>query len=148
MVALAALFSGYATPVEAAAVTALYAFLCESVITVTCTSSATSPGHDRMRALLLVGGVLLILGVALGFTHFLIDAQVPDQAVEWVTGAIHSRLVFLLAVNVLLLVVGCLMDIFSAIVVVVPLPVPWAPPSASILSTSASSFWPTWNSAT
>ncbi len=123
VVALAALFSGYATPVEAAAVTALYAFLCESVI------------HRDLRIVrdvprvmtecgLLVGGVLLILGVALGFTHFLIDAQVPDQAVEWVTGAIHSRWVFLLAVNVLLLVVGCLMDVFSAIVVVVPLLVP------------------------
>ena len=57
-------------------------------------------------------------------TSPLIDAQVPDQAVEWVTGAIHSRWVFLLAVNVLLLVVGCLMDVFSAIVVVVPLLVP------------------------
>jgi len=69
---------------------------------------------------LLMGGVLLILGVALGFTHFLIDAQVTDAAVEWATGAIKSPYTFLLAVNLLLIVVGCLMDIYSAIVVVVP----------------------------
>ncbi|MBI4326318.1 MAG: TRAP transporter large permease subunit [Chloroflexi bacterium] len=73
---------------------------------------------------MLVGGVLLILGVAKGFTNFLIDAQVPDLALEWVTRTIHSPWVFLLALNLFLLAVGCLMDIFSAIVVVVPLIVP------------------------
>jgi len=72
----------------------------------------------------LVGGVLLILGVALGFTNYLIDAQLPARAVEWVTGAMHSRYAFLLALNVCLLVVGCVMDMYSAIVVVVPIIVP------------------------
>ena len=73
---------------------------------------------------LLVGGVLLILGVALGFTNYLIDAQIPSRAVEWVTGTVHSKYAFLLALNVCLLVVGCVMDMFSAIVVVVPIIVP------------------------
>ena len=73
---------------------------------------------------LLVGGVLLILGVALGFTNYLIDAQIPARAVEWVTGAMHSKYAFLLALNVCLLVVGCVMDMYSAIVVVVPIIVP------------------------
>ena len=73
---------------------------------------------------LLVGGVLLILGVALGFTNYLVDAEVPARGVEWVTGTIHSPLLFLLLLNLFLLVVGCLMDIYSAIVVVVPLIVP------------------------
>jgi TRAP-type C4-dicarboxylate transport system permease large subunit len=73
---------------------------------------------------LLVGGVLLILGVALGFTNYLIDAQIPGRAVEWVTGTVHSKYAFLLALNLCLLMVGCVMDMYSAIVVVVPIIVP------------------------
>jgi TRAP-type C4-dicarboxylate transport system permease large subunit len=71
-----------------------------------------------------VGGVLLILGVALGFTNYLIDAQIPTLATEWVTGAVKSKYAFLLALNLCLLAVGCMMDMYSAIVVVVPLIVP------------------------
>ncbi len=122
-VALVALFGGLATPVEAAAVTALYAFVVETFVY-----------HDFKRAReiprvmadcgLLVGGVLLILGVALGFSNYLIDAQIPTHAAEWVTGAVKSKYAFLLAVNLCLLVVGCVMDVYSAIVVVVPLIVP------------------------
>jgi C4-dicarboxylate transporter, DctM subunit len=73
---------------------------------------------------LLVGGVLLILGVALGFTNYLIDAQVAARAVEWVTATFQSKYAFLLALNACLLLVGCVMDMYSAIVVVVPLIVP------------------------
>ena len=123
VVALVALFGGFATPVESAAVTALYAFVVETFVY-----------HDFKRAReiprvmadcgLLVGGVLLILGVALGFSNYLIDAQIPTHAAEWVTGAVKSKYAFLLAVNLCLLVVGCVMDVYSAIVVVVPLIVP------------------------
>ncbi len=74
--------------------------------------------------LVLLGGVLLILGVAMGLTSYLVDAQVPAQALEWVESHIDSPLVFLLALNLFLLVVGCMMDIFSATVVVVPLITP------------------------
>jgi C4-dicarboxylate transporter DctM subunit len=73
---------------------------------------------------MLVGGVLLILGVALAFTQFLVDAQVPDQAVEWATSTIHSKWLFLLGLNVILILVGGLVEIYAAIVVVVPLLVP------------------------
>ena len=73
---------------------------------------------------LLVGGVLLILGVALGFTHFMVDAQVPDTLVEWSTKSIHSKWLFLLGLNIVLLLVGGLVEIYAAIVVVVPLLVP------------------------
>ena len=72
----------------------------------------------------LVGAVLIILGVAMGFTSYLVDAEIPEAALEWVKGDIKSKWVFLLALNAFLLVVGCLMDIFSAIVVVVPLILP------------------------
>jgi tripartite ATP-independent transporter DctM subunit len=72
----------------------------------------------------LLGGVLIILAVAMGLTSYLVDAQVPARILEWAQQNIESPLVFLLALNVFLLLVGCLMDIFSAIVVVVPLIVP------------------------
>ena len=123
IVALTALFAGFATPVEAAAVTAFYAFVAETFIM----RDFKGP-HAIARVMaecgLLVGGVLLILGVALGFTNFLVEAQVPSQAVEWVTGAVQSKYTFLLALNVCLLLVGCVMDMYSAIVVVVPIIVP------------------------
>jgi tripartite ATP-independent transporter DctM subunit len=123
VVALVSLFGGFATPVEASAVTALYAFCVETFV-----YRDLKPGKDIPRVMkecgLLVGGVLLILGVAVGFTNYLIDAQIPDQGVAWVKSSIHSPWLFLLALNFFLLIVGCLMDIFSAIIVVVPLIVP------------------------
>jgi C4-dicarboxylate transporter, DctM subunit len=123
VVALAGLFSGYATPVEAAALTALYAFVAETMLHRDL-GFRKDVGRVMKEAGLLVGGVLLILGVALGFTNYLVDAQIPARAVDYVRASIHSPLVFLLLLNLFLLVVGCLMDIFSAIVVVVPLIVP------------------------
>jgi tripartite ATP-independent transporter DctM subunit len=125
LVAFAALFGGYATPVEAAALTTLYAFLVTTFF-----HRDLGLKRDVPRVMtecgLLVGGVLLILGVALGFTNYLVDAQIPDQAIEWAQGTLRSRIAFLLALNVFLLLVGCVMDIFSAIVVVVPIIVPVA----------------------
>jgi tripartite ATP-independent transporter DctM subunit len=123
VVALVALFGGFATPVEAAAVTALYAFIIETFV-----YCDLKLFKDVLRVVtacgLLVGGVLLILGVALAFTQYLVDAQVPDQAVAWATAAIKSKWLFLLGLNVVLLFVGGLVEIYAAIVVVVPLLVP------------------------
>jgi tripartite ATP-independent transporter DctM subunit len=125
VVALAALFGGLATPVEAAAVTALYAFVVETFVYRDFKRAGDIP-RVMAEAGLLVGGVLLILGVALGFTNYLVDAQVPTRAVEWVTGVVTSKYAFLLALNLCLLAVGCVMDIYSAIIVVAPLIVPLA----------------------
>ena len=123
IVACAALFSGYATAVEASAITALYAFIVECWV-----YRDLKVTRDLPRVMtecgLLVGAILIILGVALGFTGYLIQAQVPEQLITWVKSTVHSPLVFLLALNFFLLIVGCLMDIFSAIIVVVPLMVP------------------------
>ncbi|MGZ5494096.1 MAG: TRAP transporter large permease, partial [Thermoanaerobaculia bacterium] len=123
IIVLAVLFGGIATPVEAAAITALYALIVEVAV--------HRDYREPSRLLktftdcgLLVGGVLLILGVALGLTGFLIDAEVPQHAVEWVTANVHSTVAFLLLLNLFLIVVGALMDIYSAIIVVVPLIVP------------------------
>jgi len=123
VVALVALFGGFATPVEAAALTAVYAFIVETFV-----YRDLKLFKDVPRVVtdcgLLVGGVLLILGVALGFTQYLVDAQVPDQAVAWATGAIHSKWLFLMGLNVVLILVGGLVEIYAAIIVVVPLLVP------------------------
>jgi tripartite ATP-independent transporter DctM subunit len=123
VIALVALFGGFATPVEAAALTAFYAFVVETFVYRDFKSWREIP-RVMAECGLLVGGVLLILGVALGFTNYLIDAQIPGRAVEWVTAAVKSKYAFLLALNLCLLVVGCVMDMFSAIVVVVPIIVP------------------------
>ncbi|MSQ58376.1 MAG: TRAP transporter large permease subunit [Betaproteobacteria bacterium] len=123
VVAFAALFGGWATPVEEAAVTAFYAFVVE-VYVYRGLSLRTGVPRIAAECGLLVGGILLILGVALGLTNFLADAQVPELLVDWVRDNLESKWVFLLVLNVFLLAVGCFMDIFSAIVVVVPLIVP------------------------
>ena len=122
-VAFLGLFGGFATPVEAAALTAVYAFIVEVLVYRDLGLRSDVP-RVMAECGLLVGGVLLILGVALGFTNYLVDARIPERAVDWVTGAIHSRWMFLLALNLFLLVAGCLLDIFSATVVLVPLMVP------------------------
>ncbi len=123
VVALGALLSGLATTVEAAALAAFYAFLTQTVL-----HRDLSFRRDVPRVMvecgLIIGGVLLILGVAMGLTQFLIRAEVPTAGVAWMQQHVHSPLVFLLLLNLFLLVVGCLMDIYSAIVVVVPLIVP------------------------
>lgn len=122
VVSLGGIFSGLATPVEAAALTALYALIIEMVI-----YRDLSPRKlvGVMRECgLLIGGVLLILGVAQGLTNYLVDAQVPTLLVDFVTTHVSSPFVFLACLIVILLLLGCMMDVFSAIIIVVPLLVP------------------------
>ncbi len=123
VVAIVGLFSGIATPVEAAALTAFYAFFIETFVYHDLKIMKDIP-RVTTECGLLVGGVLLILGVALGFTNYLVDAELPLRIVDWATESIESPYMFLLLLNIFLLGVGCLMDIYSAIVVVVPLIVP------------------------
>jgi tripartite ATP-independent transporter DctM subunit len=123
VVSLVALFSGIATPVEAAAVTVGYAFILEVVIHRDLRLIRDCP-RVMAEAGVLVGGILLILGVALGLTNYLIDAQVPDQLAEWAAVHVQSRWLFLLGLNVILIFVGGLVEIYAAIVVVAPLLVP------------------------
>jgi C4-dicarboxylate transporter, DctM subunit len=122
-VAMAALFSGYATAVQASAITALYAFIVETLVYRDLKITKDIP-RVMTECGLLVGAILMILGVALGFTGYLIQAEVPEFLITWVHGAVSSQWAFLLALNFFLLIVGCLMDIFSAIFVVVPIMLP------------------------
>ena len=73
-----------------------------------------------------IGGIMLILGMALGLTNYLIDAGIPDAAIEWAQALLPNRFAFLVALNLFLLLAGALMEIYAAIVVLVPLLLPVA----------------------
>lgn len=120
LIVLGALFSGRATLVETSALTALYAAIVTGLIHRDFKLGAGMQQAFR-ECVVLIGGVLIILGVAKGFTAYMVDVDIPFRLLEWTEARIESPLVFLLALNIFLLIVGCVMDIFSAIVVVVPL---------------------------
>ncbi|NNJ94981.1 MAG: TRAP transporter large permease subunit, partial [Halobacteria archaeon] len=119
------IFGGYVTIGEAAACTAIYVLLLESVIHREIQLVRELPALMRKTAIL-VGSILIILSVAMGLTNLLIDAQLPMKMLGWIEQHIDSELQFLILLNLFLLVVGCMMDIFSATVVVVPLILPIA----------------------
>jgi tripartite ATP-independent transporter DctM subunit len=125
IVVLWSLLGGYATTSESAAIAALYALIVQRFI-----HRDLASFKDVVRVagdcVALVGGVLIILSVAVGLTNYLVNAQIPTQLIEWTQSTIESKALFLLALNVFLLLVGTVMDIFSAIVVVVPLILPLA----------------------
>jgi len=118
-------FGGFGTLTEAAALTAFAAFIVE-VLIYRDLKLTRDFRQVFVECATIVGGILLIMGVALGFTAFLIDQHVPSQLVDWVRLHVKSQFVFLLLLNGVLLVVGALMDIFAAILVVVPLIAPLA----------------------
>jgi len=124
LVVLGGIYSGYFAVSEAAAITAVYVFLVE-VIIYRDIKWRELPQVMR-KSMVLVGGILIILGAALGFTNYLIDAEVPMKLFNLFKAYTDSPFVFLILLNLFLLVVGCLLDIFSALIVVVPLITPVA----------------------
>ena len=121
---ITSLFSGFATLVECAALLVFYVVLVEVVVYKDITFEEIP--KIIINCSTLVGGVLIILGFAMGFTGYLVDAQVPLKILHFVQSSISSKIIFLLALNILLLIIGCIMDVFSAIIVVVPLIAPLA----------------------
>jgi tripartite ATP-independent transporter DctM subunit len=124
VVIIASLLAG-ATTVQSAAMAALFTLVVQRFIH----RDLAGLGDLRRamsRSIALVGGILVILAVAVGLTTYMIDARVPARLAEWATEHIHSKWVFLLGLNAFLIIVGGMMDIFSAIIVVVPLIVPIA----------------------
>ena len=115
-------FGGYTTLVETAALTVVYIFIVEVYIYKDI-NLRTLP-RIVIDCATLIGGVLIILGVAMGLTSYLIVAQIPILILSWAKTVIASKYTFLLMLNIFLLLVGCLMDIFSAIIVIVPLIAP------------------------
>lgn len=124
LVVLGGIYSGYFAVSEAAAITAVYVFLVEVVIYRDIQWRELP--HVMRKSMVLVGGILIILGAALGFTNYLIDAEVPMKLFNLFKAYTDSPFVFLILLNLFLLVVGCLLDIFSALIVVVPLITPVA----------------------
>lgn len=122
---LGGIYGGVVTATEASALSAFYALIINCFVT-----KDISPTRDLpkviVESLTLVGAILLILCCALGMTSYLVDDEVPMKILEAMRTFITNKWVFLLVLNMFLLVVGCLMDIFSAIVVVVPLIIPIA----------------------
>jgi tripartite ATP-independent transporter DctM subunit len=124
VIILGGIYGGIITVMEAAAITALYALIVEVFIYKDI--PVRKLGGIVAESMTLVGGILLILACAVAMTNFLIDAEVPLQILEWMQTYVTSKIAFLLILNIFLLIVGCLMDIFSALIVVVPLIVPVA----------------------
>ena len=117
--------SGKASMVETAAAALVFSIVVECFITRDLHLVRTLPAA-LVKSSVLAGSVLILLSAAMGITSYIVDAQIPDALVGWVKAHIESRVVVLLALNGLLIGVGCLVDIFSAIVVLAPLVVPMA----------------------
>lgn len=123
-VLVVALFSsGLTSMVETAAAALFYAVVVEVVITRDVPLLSKLP-EALLKSSVLTGAVLILLSAAMGSTSYIVDAQVPEKLLAWVRTHIESPLVFLLALNALLIVVGCLVDIYSAIIVLAPLIAP------------------------
>lgn len=115
-------FSGLTTLVETGAVAVVYTMLVEFVIKkeLHLRDLFTIAG----KSVPIIAGILVILGMSKVLSYYMIDEMIPQRFSEWITMHIHSKILFLFLLNIALLVVGCFMDIFSAIMVVVPLIIP------------------------
>lgn len=125
IIILGGIYLGFFTATEAAAVTAFYVFVVEVFIykDISLKKDLTRVVKDSM---VMVGGILVILAAALGLANYLIDAQIPMHILDVLQNYITSKFGFLVVLNIFLLIVGAMMDIFSAIMVVVPLITPIA----------------------
>jgi tripartite ATP-independent transporter DctM subunit len=124
LIVLGGVYSGYFAISEAAAVTALYVLIVEVLIHREI-SLRQLPKVMR-EAMLLVGGILIILGLSLASTNYLIDQGVPTKLFDWVHEWISNPLTFLILLNIFLLILGTMLDIFSALMLMVPLLLPVA----------------------
>jgi C4-dicarboxylate transporter, DctM subunit len=124
LVVLGGIYGGWLVASEAAVITAAYVLVIEVLVHREIPLRKLT--HIIRDTVILVGGVLLILGMGMAITNFLIFEQVPQTILEWVGGRIQNPLVFLISLNLFLLVVGCIMDIYTATIVIVPLLAPLA----------------------
>jgi C4-dicarboxylate transporter DctM subunit len=122
---LGGIYGGYVTATEASALSAFYVLLINTFVTKDLSMTKDIP-KVIVESLTLVGAILLILCCALGLTNYLVDEEIPMKILAAMSTFITNKYLFLLVLNMFLLIVGCLMDIFSAIIVVVPLILPIA----------------------
>ncbi|MCG7897816.1 MAG: TRAP transporter large permease subunit [Candidatus Thiodiazotropha lotti] len=124
VILLGGIYSGYFAISEAAAVTAVYVLFVEMVIHKEI--SFRQLPRIMHEAMLLVGGILVILGLSLASTNYMIDSDVPGMLFNWLHERVHDPLTFLILLNIFLLILGTMLDIFSALVLMVPLLLPVA----------------------
>jgi tripartite ATP-independent transporter DctM subunit len=122
---LIGMYGGFFTATETAAVTAFYVFVIE-VFIYRDIKIRSDLSRVMRESMVLVGGILVILGAALGLANYLVDAEIPNKIFDFMKLFIKSKALFLISLNIFLLIVGFMMDIFSAIMVVVPLIIPIA----------------------
>lgn len=122
VVILGGIYSGLFTPTEAAAVAVAYALIVELLIHRQLTMKALA--DTLLESGVTLGALLMIMALTFGLNDFLVEQRVPDRAAQWIAGQNMSPLQFVLAMNVLLIVVGCLMDSISALLILAPLLVP------------------------
>ena len=122
LIVLYGIFGGHAKLVETAAFTVVYVFVVETFIYKDL--NLYEIPSIIISCATLVGGVLIIIGSAMGLTSYMVDAQIPMTILAFMKDIVHSKYLFLILLNIFLLIIGCLMDIFSAIIIVVPLIAP------------------------
>ncbi len=124
LIVLGGIYGGYFAVSEAAAVTAIYVLVVE-VLIIREIALRDLPRIAR-DAMMLVGGIMIIVGVSLASTNYMIDADIPTRLFEFIQSHVDDRLTFLILLNLFLLALGMMLDIFSAIVIIVPIILPIA----------------------
>jgi C4-dicarboxylate transporter DctM subunit len=124
IIVIGGIYGGIFTATEAAAVTAFYVFFVEVFIYKDLKLFSDVP-RVMQKSMLLVGAIFVVLGTALGLTNYFIDAQIPQKLFEWIREYIDNKYTFLVLLNCVLLIVN-MIEIFSAIIIVVPLIIPIA----------------------
>jgi len=124
IIVLAGIYSGYFAISEAAAVTALYVLIVE--VFILREISLRQLPTVMQESMLLVGGILIILGASLASTNYLIDAEIPTRLFDMLHDLVSDKLTFLILLNLFLLLLGTMLDIFSALVLIIPLLLPVA----------------------
>ena len=125
LIIIGGVYGGFVTIAEVSALVLLYVLIVECFILKEVSFFKQLP-KIVIEGTLLSGAIIIILGAALGLTGYLVDEQIPEKILEFLTSLTENRYVFLAGLNLFLLAVGCMMDIFSAIVIVVPIMVPVA----------------------
>jgi len=121
---LGGIYSGYFAVSEAASVTALYVLIVE--VFILREIKLKQLPHIIRESMMLVGGIMIILGVSMASTNYLIDAEIPGRLFDYIREHIQDKLTFLILLNIFLLLLGMMLDIFSALVIIVPIILPIA----------------------
>jgi C4-dicarboxylate transporter, DctM subunit len=122
---LIGVYGGFVTIVEVSAIVLIYVIITECFILKEVSFIKQIPGI-MIESAMLSGAIIVILGFALGFTGYLVDEQIPNRILAYLTSLTNNKYVFLAGLNIFLLAAGCIMDIFSALVIIVPIMVPIA----------------------